>query len=432
VNHAIEQNRSRGFFAGQFQSWKPALMQARISLLIPFGFACCLCQGWCASASSLDQWHTRTLPSAEIYLSGITFGGGLFVAVGDDGSLAREAILTSPDGEIWTRRSSGTSNRLNAVAWGNGTYVAVGTRDDSPCCGSSAVVITSTDGLAWTSLAIAADITLQAITFANDLFVAVGIDESSQDGFVMTSSNGTRWISQRLTNAHSERLEGVTHGNGLYVAVSFSPGCVLTSPDAITWTNRGSFGAGWHRAITFADGRFVIAGGPTTFLGVPLISTSTNLEGWTIQSQVAGRHYNPAVAFGGGAWVVVGDDNGRVAYSTDLVSWTEHELTNAPPFTSFAGAAYGRGTFVAVGANVIMQSEPLPTARLAAGPSSEQGFTLTISGEPGLSYRLQSSANLPDTNWTDLLVYTNTLLATNFLDTTATNFNRRFYRVVTP
>jgi hypothetical protein len=48
-------------------------------------------------------------------LNGVTYGNGLFVAVGEGGT-----ILTSPDGASWTRRTSGTSNRLRGVTYGNG------------------------------------------------------------------------------------------------------------------------------------------------------------------------------------------------------------------------------------------------------------------------------------------------------------------------
>jgi hypothetical protein len=51
----------------------------------------------------------------------VTYGNGLFVAVGEDG-----AILTSPDGVNWTRRTSGTRNGLESVTYGNGLFVAVG------------------------------------------------------------------------------------------------------------------------------------------------------------------------------------------------------------------------------------------------------------------------------------------------------------------
>lgn len=39
---------------------------------------------------------------------------------------------------------------------------------------------------------------------------------------------------------------------------------------------------------------------------------------------------------------------------------------------------------------------------------------------------------LPAEDWTGLLAFTNTAPTTNFVDTGATNFNRRFHRVVSP
>ena len=54
-------------------------------------------------------------------LIGVTYGNGLFVAVGTSGT-----ILTSPDGVTWTQRTSGTDDTLRGVTHGNGTFVAVG------------------------------------------------------------------------------------------------------------------------------------------------------------------------------------------------------------------------------------------------------------------------------------------------------------------
>ena len=61
----------------------------------------------------------------------------LFIAVGAQGTL-----LTSSDGESWTAQTSGTSNNLRAVAYGNSTLVTVG---------SSGTILTSSDGTSWTS-----------------------------------------------------------------------------------------------------------------------------------------------------------------------------------------------------------------------------------------------------------------------------------------
>jgi hypothetical protein len=54
-------------------------------------------------ADPLDQWQWRNpLPSANP-LCEVTYGNGLFVAVGNG-----EAVMTSPDGIEWTTQHSGS------------------------------------------------------------------------------------------------------------------------------------------------------------------------------------------------------------------------------------------------------------------------------------------------------------------------------------
>jgi hypothetical protein len=51
----------------------------------------------------------------------VTFGGGMFVAVGANGTL-----LTSFDGKAWMRRSSGTETSLGGVAFGDRRFIIAG------------------------------------------------------------------------------------------------------------------------------------------------------------------------------------------------------------------------------------------------------------------------------------------------------------------
>ena len=53
--------------------------------------------------------------------SSSTTSSGLFIAVGASGTL-----LTSSDGTTWTAQTSGTSNNLKGVTYGNSTFIAVG------------------------------------------------------------------------------------------------------------------------------------------------------------------------------------------------------------------------------------------------------------------------------------------------------------------
>src|SRR5689334_2792475 len=66
----------------------------------------------------IDAWHVRH--SGFDTLNGVTYGAGLFVAVGGNGTLP-----TSPTGESWTPQNNGTNASLNDVTRGNGAFVVV-------------------------------------------------------------------------------------------------------------------------------------------------------------------------------------------------------------------------------------------------------------------------------------------------------------------
>jgi len=76
---------------------------------------------------------------------------GLFVSVGGSGT-----ILTSSDRVTWTSRTSGTSNSLYGVTYGNGLFVTVGT----------GTILTSSDGTSWTKRTSGTSKTLYGVTYS--------------------------------------------------------------------------------------------------------------------------------------------------------------------------------------------------------------------------------------------------------------------------
>jgi len=76
----------------------------------------------------------------------------MFVTVGDSGT-----ILTSPDGTSWTKRTSGTSEYLFGVTYGNGLFVTVG---------NSGTIFTSTDGTSWTKRTSGTSKYLRGVTYS--------------------------------------------------------------------------------------------------------------------------------------------------------------------------------------------------------------------------------------------------------------------------
>lgn len=79
-----------------------------------------------ATSSDAVNWQLRTLTSGARF-TGVAYGNGLYVAVGP------KDIWTSPDAISWTRRYQATNANpsLQAVAYGQGVFAAVGTGGDS-------------------------------------------------------------------------------------------------------------------------------------------------------------------------------------------------------------------------------------------------------------------------------------------------------------
>jgi hypothetical protein len=382
----------------------------------------CLGAVFHSRADPLDNWHTRSSPASSTgNLAAVTYGSGLFVAVGgSDSPVQRELILTSPDALTWTARSSGNTNPLTAVGYCNGTFVALGTLHSGGLLPDSATIVTSSNGTDWINSALFPSNTLRAVTYGNGVFVTVG------DRVIFTSSNGVNWSSQNLPG-QPVYLRYVVFGNGLFVAEDGN-GYTVTSPDGYTWVNRRN--APEPLAMTYGNGVFVVISGEFNNPSVRWVSSSADAENWALRGYPGVATLGEGLTYGNGTFVLLGI-GGSIAYTSDLnlAIWNQRALGNF----SLRDVTYGRGTFVIVGdQGVILQSDPLPTARLMAGPLSDQGLPLTISGEAGLSYRLQASTDLPAANWTDLLTFTNTAPATNCIDSDATHFSRRFYRVVSP
>jgi hypothetical protein len=280
---------------------------------------------------------------------------GLFVSVGRSGT-----ILTSPDGNWWTQRTSGTDHRLLGVTYGNGLFVVVGYR----------TILTSTDGTIWTETASGTDHRLLGVTYGNGLFVVVGYRT------ILTSPDGNSWTKR---NAGRRRdLKGVTYGNGLFVTVGHS-GTILTSPDGNSWTSKTNGTKNNIYGVTYGNGLFVTVGESGTIL------TSTDGNSWTERTpETIRRRHLKGVTYGNGLFVTVGH-SGTILTSPDGNSWKRNGGPdhNAPTVTSYHlyGVTYGNGTFVTAGhsGTILTSTDGTIWAETTSGTSYHLKF-ITYSG----------------------------------------------------
>lgn len=175
---------------------------------------------------------------AEVFTS-VTFGKGLFVAVGTDA-----IIQTSIDGYVWSYSQVEYGQRLEGVAYGGGKFVAVG---------DHGLILYSSDGKTWYKAVTKSNYHYKAVAYANGMFVLVGLQ-----GILATSTDGNQWTFRASGTPYP--LESVTYGNGKWVAVGLAKS-FATSSDGKVWSATSDPYSDIHYLdVAFANGQFVICG----------------------------------------------------------------------------------------------------------------------------------------------------------------------------
>jgi hypothetical protein len=281
------------------------------------------------------------------------WGNDRFVVVGYTTNNSLSQVVTgkiaySSDGISWTEAdlSASTYRYINGVAWGNNKFVAVG---------SEGTITHSTDGVTWTKLTITGS--LSKVAWGNDKFVAVGLS-----GLITYSSDGVTWTPVS-SSPFTTSINAIAWGNGQWFAVGDS-GKMASSTDGITWTpvSPSPFGTYKINAITWGDSKWVAAG--SAAFGGEIVYSSDGTS-WTDGSHpfsFSGATIQ-SIAWSNGKWFAIGSgglEGGRMAYSTDGVTWTLAYGDILDPSNPFKGAnlfingiAYGGSAgnkrFIAVG-----------------------------------------------------------------------------------
>jgi lysophospholipase L1-like esterase len=195
------------------------------------------------------NWTVKTSGTKESFF-GIGYGNNQFVTVGGGYG---GAISKSANGNTWTASNIGNiaypqNMWLIAVAYGNGSFVAVG---------SSGQILTSADGIAWTAASYTAAAWLTSVIYANNQFVAVGQNPYNQNAIIATSTNGTDWVQR--SSGTTNGLWSVAYGNNQYIAVGAN-GTILASTDGISWTKKSSGTTKYLSSITYGNSQFVVGG----------------------------------------------------------------------------------------------------------------------------------------------------------------------------
>jgi len=337
--------------------------------------------------AALDNWHVRY--SGPGNFSDVIYANGLFVAV-----RLYDPVMTSPDGIAWTPRPSGLASFASGIAYGAGRFVIVG---------ADGATLTSTDGLNWSAISSGTSNDLLDVTFASNQFVAVG------DKDILNSADGLTW--RRVNSTGGSQIE---YGDGRYYVIGpFQTN--LTSTDGISWTSVASPARDNEYTVGFGNGTWVMI---DIWQDVLISRDAVN---WAERGTV--DILRPAdIDYGYGIFVMVGG-NSTILSSRNGLIWTERRRqVNSAPLMAITS---GLHTFVTVGYQTILQSDPIVNIHVRRGRTRE----LEISGLIGHTCRIECSDN-GISDWREIgrvLLVSDPQLWT---DSEPSSTGSRFYRAI--
>lgn len=141
---------------------------------------------------------------------------------------------------------------------------------------------------------------------------------------------------------HGRRDTAISNLNNDYKFVAVGDnGRWSTSPDGITWTDRGYMPAANYGSlykIKFANGIFVASG------DYGLIVTSSDGQNWTARTSGVGTNLYNEIHFENGTFFMV--TNNGILSSTDGITWTLGSVSGLNSYVGYSDFSYGNGAYV--------------------------------------------------------------------------------------
>jgi hypothetical protein len=322
------------------------------------------------TSTNVVNWTPQVSGTTGNFI-GVTHGSAGFLAINQDvtGQIF-DRVYFSSTGVIWTNHTldapgtgfGGEPTIHDIVTFANGVYL-IGSRRAATSESYNLYIFTSTDGNSWTTNLVenigtfASGLSYQYFMAGNGIVIAAAWIVQQGSPFFLISTNTTAWTTVYNVPTVNEQGNAGAFGNGTYAVVASSymgslpP--ILTSSDALNWTNRQHAPApaigptNTFTSIAFNNGMDVVATSGS-------MVTSSNDAVYTVASNTPSLL---SVATLGSGFIGVGL-GGAIYQSGDGLSWTQRNSSTA---NNLRGVTVGNGLLVAVGDNGAIQTSPSGT-----------------------------------------------------------------------
>ena len=265
-----------------------------------------------------QQEEEESEPTRTYYdLNAITYGNNTFVAVGERGTVRS----SSNNGSSWDNGTSGTTREFYEIAYGDNTFVAVGQSGTHSYSGDN--------GNSWSTGTWSASSDITGVAYGNNTFIGV-----SSTYLTKSTDNGSNW---NLIGS-GVRVYDIAFGNSKFVASGAVGAIQISANNGSSWTT-GNSGTSTNTlyGITFGNNQFFSVGNS----GKLIISGDNGSNFSNVTSPVTKNIYS--IAYGNNIFVGVG-------YRTVVVSNNNGStVTEKENTLSFNDVTFGNGIFAAVG-----------------------------------------------------------------------------------
>ena len=292
------------------------------------------------SAVSCERQDVYTNVESKLGLLLSLFGQKstpMFVAAGISGANGTIWYSSNPDSGAgsWTPASLGISLPAYGITYGKGIYVAVGGTPGN----DNGFICTSSDLTTWTTRNFGGA-ALQTVCYRSDIGVFCAAGYGSADR-VCWSADGINWYD--AINTGTNNLWLVSGGSGCFSVMGPAPTCIYSFTGATgTWINSPQPILDTPYSMTYANGFFLC--GTTRVLGG--VYRSSNGYDWL---PVNGTPDGMG-GIAGGDGVFCGIHSSNTAYFSMDYGATWPVSTSYTP--TLWAVAYGGGRFVAGGTNI--------------------------------------------------------------------------------